>query len=126
MFLLQMILSPAFAAEIYAQQGEVLTTPREKPEEKIAIVRIALFPWGFQPPNIKRPEGKCLLVLADYTGLENARFEIVQKNNKARIYDVEFPKFKNQWIRQVNISAGNYLVRRVDNPEKSLEITITK
>jgi hypothetical protein len=100
----------------FAQQA---SGPAPAPYE---VEVISMFPHGFEPAEISRPQGPFLLVIRNYDHEGDHAFDVA--SGDVQILPPLIEKDRFRWIRLVNLQPGDHLLQDHQRAERHLKITI--
>ena len=80
---------------------------------------------GFEPKQIERRPGPFVLGIDNYNRSRIASFELVHEDGK-KSHDIKWPTGQTRYRKLLNLPPGNYLLREVNHPDWTAQITIGK
>ena len=85
---------------------------------------ITLRPFGFEPKQITRSEGRFLLMVDNRSGLRemSLRLDRVAGN---RLHEVRVPRERLDWREFFELTPGRYTLTEANHPDWVCDITIT-
>jgi|SRR5215213_8971447 len=93
------------------------------PGERLRGEIVAIRPWGFEPEEIIRPQGRFLLRVDNRSGL-NAVSLMIDSESGTRLRAETVPRTKLDWREIVDLPPGNYLLKEANNPDWVCKITV--
>ena len=109
--------------------GAALCSAAANQLKRVDAEVLALFPQGFRPQQIVRPEGKFILAFNNRTGLDDISIELaVTPVGKAasRVGEKRMEKGVARWTPIMDLPAGEYTVSVPGHPEWTCRIVITQ
>jgi hypothetical protein len=102
-----------------------LTEPSRQSNEKAEVELVTLQPWGFQPKEITRPEGKFFLVINNRSELiQDLTFSLTEERGaKLKETKLGINERKNS-NDLVDLNPGIYFLTVPEHPEWVCKITI--
>ena len=107
---------------LMVQSGRRETTPIPT---NIQVETFRLGVNGFEPKQIERRPGPFVLGIDNYDRFGAAAFELVHKDGN-RVHEIKWPIGQNRYRKLMNLPPGNYLLRDVNHPDTTAQITIGK
>jgi hypothetical protein len=85
---------------------------------------ITLRPFGFDPSEIARTNGRFTLLVDNRTGLDEVHLRL-DREAGGRVHEVRVPRRKLDWVQGVDLPPGRYLLTDANHPDWVCRITIT-
>lgn len=92
---------------------------RERVETELITVR----PFGFEPAEITRKQGRFLLAVDNRSGLEEVTLRLDRVTGN-RLRDVNVPRRKLDWREFMDLPPGRYVLSEAAHPEWTCTVTI--
>ncbi len=83
---------------------------------------VSLFPHGFEPAEISRPQGPFLLVTRSYDHRDGHAFDAAAGDQG--VLSAAMPKDQFRWVGLVNLASGEHVLQDHDHAERQLTIMI--
>jgi hypothetical protein len=83
---------------------------------------VSLFPQGFEPATVSRPQGLFLLVIRSYDHAGDHAFDAAAADQG--VLPVAIKKDQFRWFGQVNLASGDHVLQDHDQANRRLTITI--
>lgn len=83
---------------------------------------VSLFPHGFEPAEISRPQGPFLLVIRSYDHRNDHAFDAAAADQG--VLPATMKKDQFRWFGLVNLASGDHVLQDHDRAERHLRITI--
>ena len=108
-----------------SQSSLVQSHQREHPPlpTNIQVQTFSLGQDGFEPKQINREPGPFVLGIDSRS--QSASFEFVREDGR-RAVEIKWPKGQIRWRKLVNLPPGNYLLKEINHPDWTAQITIDK
>ena len=116
------IVIASFAGSAYMKKDVALSQQRQKPE-RLETELITLQPSGFEPNEIRRPQGAFILGVDNRAGVEAVELQFMRADGH-RLNALQTPKRKVSWREVVDLPPGQYLLSVADHPEWICSVTI--
>lgn len=116
------IVIASFAGSAYMKRDAALSPPREKPE-RLETELITLQPSGFEPHEIRRPQGSFILGVDNRAGVEAIELQLMRADGQ-RLNALQTPKRKVSWREVVDLPPGQYLLSVANHPDWTCNVTI--
>jgi hypothetical protein len=78
---------------------------------------------GFEPKVISRSPGPFVLGINGYNRTRDTSFELVSEDGD-RVHEVKWPHGQPRYRKLMNLPPGNYLLKEVNHPDWTAQITI--
>ncbi len=91
--------------------------------ERLEVEAVTLYPWGFEPREIRRPEAPFILLIFDYSNFEQTDFSL--RATGAELERVSLSNRRVRWADAVDLAPGEYALTDSNRPELSCVLTIT-
>lgn len=101
-----------------------LPLPMETTSPRVETELITIEPYGFEPAEIRRPQGRFRLGIDNRSGLEDIELQ-VETAGRSRVPILKNRNRRLSWREEVDLPPGNYLIRETNHPEWTCLITIT-
>ena len=102
-----------------------LPLPIETNSQRIETELITIQPHGFEPVEIRRPQGRFRLGVDNRSGLEDIQLRL-ESVEGSRVPVLENRKRRLSWRDDVHLPPGNYVIKETDHSQWSCLITITR
>ena len=101
-----------------------LAPPEQRPkQERVETELITLQQTGFEPNEIKRPQGVFILGVDNRTGLEAIDLRLVRADGQ-RLNILQTRKRKLSWREVVDLAPGQYLLSEANHPDWTCSVVI--
>lgn len=87
------------------------------------ILVVNLTRFGFEPSKRIIPAGRCLVAVANRSGLQEVDLQLSRKSGE-RLIAEKYPRGKRHWEKLLNLTPGDYALTVVGHPEWVLNITV--
>jgi hypothetical protein len=114
------IVIASFAA--YMKADVALSQQRQK-QAHVETELITLQPSGFEPNEIRRPQGAFILGVDNRAGVESIELQFMRTDGQ-RLNALQTPKRKVSWREVVDLAPGEYLLSVANHPEWTCNVTI--
>jgi len=114
------IVIASFAA--YLKADATLSQQRQK-QARVETELITLQPSGFEPGEIRRPQGAFILGVDNHAGVEAIELQFMRADGQ-RLNALQSPKRKVSWREVVDLAPGEYLLAVANHPEWTCKVTI--
>ena len=101
---------------------DVSPQQRQK-QERLETELLTLQPGGFEPNEIRRPQGAFVLGVDNRTGVETLELRLVRADGQ-RLRALEARRRKISWREVVDLAPGRYVLSEADHPDWSCTVTI--
>lgn len=95
---------------------------REKPL-RLETELITLQPFGFEPNEIRRPQGAFILGVDNRAGVEAIELQFMRADGQ-RLTALQTPKRKVSWREVVDLPPGQYVLSVANHPDWTCNVTI--
>ena len=112
----------SFASSAYLKRDVALSPPREK-QERLETELITLQPSGFEPHEIRRPQGAFILGVDNRAGVESIELQFMRADGQG-LNALQTPKRKVSWREVVDLPPGEYVLAVAHHPEWTCNVTI--
>jgi hypothetical protein len=112
----------AFAGRAY-MKSDVTLSPQRQKQERLETELITLQPSGFEPNEIRRPQGAFILGVDNRAGVESIELQFMRADGQ-RLNALQTRKRKVSWREVVDLPPGQYLLSVANRPEWSCGVTI--
>lgn len=112
----------SFAGSAYMKRDVTLSQQREK-QVRLETELITLQPSGFEPNEIRRPQGAFILGVDNRAGVEAIELQFMRADGQ-RLNALQTPKRKVSWRDVVDLAPGQYLLSVANHPEWTCNVTI--
>jgi hypothetical protein len=85
---------------------------------------IAIRPWGFEPDQIKRPQGRFILRVDNRSGLSEVTLQLDNETG-SRLRSKTVPETRLDYREIIDLPPGTYPLPEAGNPDWACRITIT-
>ena len=102
---------------------EVTPAPQRQKQERLETELITLQPSGFEPNEIRRPQGAFILGVDNRAGVEALELQFMRADGH-RLNALQTPKRKVSWREVVDLAPGQYLLSVANHPEWTCNVTI--
>ena len=92
--------------------------------DEIVVERLTIFPYGFEPDEIKRPVGAFLLAIDNRAGTEDFSFQMVSDLNQL-VHTATIRRGYATTSKLLSLAPGSYVLRELNHPKWTCTITIT-
>ena len=99
------------------------TAPQRHRQERVETELLTLHPDGFEPGEIRRPQGAFILGVDNRSGVETIELRFVRADGQ-RLPVLESPKRKVSWREVVDLTPGQYVLSEVNHPDWTCNVTI--
>lgn len=100
-----------------------LTHPHaDRPRAETEVV--TLKPFGFEPGEITRPQGRFILKVNNRSGLEEMHVRLQREAGQSE-REAKVHRKRLDWSDELNLPPGRYVLRVADHPQWACRITIT-
>ena len=111
----------SFARSAYMKR-DALPPQREK-QARLETELITLQPSGFEPDEIRRPQGAFVLGVDNRAGVESIELQFRRVDGQ-RLNALQTPKRKVSWREVVDLPPGAYVLSVANHPEWTCNVTI--
>ncbi|HEX7330845.1 MAG TPA: hypothetical protein VF290_05050 [Pyrinomonadaceae bacterium] len=111
----------SFARSAYMKR-DALSPQREK-QVRLETELITLQPSGFEPNEIRRPQGAFILGVDNRAGVESLELQFRRVDGQ-RLNALQAPKRKVSWREVVDLPPGEYVLSVAHHPEWTCNVTI--
>ena len=111
-----------FAGSAYTKRDVPPSQQRQK-QERLETELLTLQPTGFEPDEIRRPQGAFVLGVDNRTGVESIELRFVRADGQ-RLAVLESPKRKISWREVVDLAPGQYVLSEASHPDWTCTVTI--
>lgn len=101
-----------------------LPLPLETTSQRAETELITIEPHGFEPAEIRRPQGRFRLGIDNRSGLEGIQLQ-VETAGRSRVPILKNRNRRLSWREEVDLPPGNYVIKEANHPEWSCLIIIT-
>src|SRR5688572_14942069 len=112
----------SFASRAYLKR-DAASSPQRERQERLETELITLQPSGFEPHEIRRPQGAFILGVDNRAGVESIELQFMRVDGQ-RLNALQTPKRKVSWREVVDLAPGEYLLSVAHHPEWTCKITI--
>ena len=112
----------SFARSAYMKRDAALSRQREK-QVRLETELITLQPSGFEPSEIRRPQGAFILGVDNRAGVESIELQFMRADGQ-RLNALQTPKRKVSWREVVDLPPGEYVLSVAAHPEWTCNVTI--
>jgi hypothetical protein len=112
----------SFAGSAFMKRDFTVSQQREK-QTRLETELITLQPSGFEPNEIRRPQGAFVLGVDNRAGVEAIELQFMRADGQ-RLNALQTPKRKVSWREVVDLAPGQYLLSVANHPEWTCNITI--
>ena len=116
------IVIASFAGSAYMKRDVTLSQQREK-QVRLETELITLQPSGFEPNEIRRPQGPFILGVDNRAGVEAIELQFMRVDGQ-RLNALQTRKRKVSWREVVDLPPGQYLLSVANHPEWTCNVTI--
>jgi hypothetical protein len=116
------IVIASFAGSAYMKRDVPLSQQREN-QVHLETELITLQPSGFEPNEIRRPQGAFILGVDNRAGVETIELQFMRADGQ-RLNALQTRKRKVSWREVVDLAPGQYLLSVANHPEWTCNITI--
>ena len=116
------IVIASFAGSAYMKRDATPSHQREK-QVRLETELITLQAAGFEPNEIKRPQGAFILGVDNRAGVEAVELQFMRADGQ-RLNALQTPKRKVSWREVVDLAPGQYLLSVANRPEWTCNVTI--
>ena len=116
------IVIASFAGSAYMKR-DVTPSPQREKQGRLETELITLQPSGFEPNEIKRPQGAFILGVDNRAGVEAIELQLMRADGQ-RLNALQTPKRKVSWREVVDLAPGRYLLSVANHPEWTCNVTI--
>lgn len=95
-----------------------------KMDSKLEAELVTITPTGFEPAEIRRPQGRFLLAIDNRTGLDSIEVYL-ERETGSRAKDSFARKGKLAWREAIDLPAGTYILRAANDENWRCRITLT-
>ena len=85
---------------------------------------ITTTPTGFEPAEIRRPQGRFLLAIDNHTGLDSLDLYL-ERDTGTRVNRALSRKGKLKWREVLDLPSGNYVLRAANDASWRCDIRLT-
>ena len=104
----------AFALLLTSEQSS------QAEERKVELIRIRS--TGISPAEITRAAGACVFTIDNESGVQEITLYLDRANGE-RVREIAIPKGVPNWGAEVDLPAGNYILKEAAHPEWTCHIT---
>ncbi|HEX7333481.1 MAG TPA: hypothetical protein VF290_18395 [Pyrinomonadaceae bacterium] len=112
----------SFARSAYMKRDAAVSPQREK-QVRLETELITLQPSGFEPNEIRRPQGAFILGVDNRAGVESIELQFRRVEGQ-RLNALQAPKRKVSWREVVDLPPGEYVLAVAHHPEWTCNVTI--
>ena len=112
----------SFASSAYLKREAAFSPQREK-QVRVETELITLQPSGFEPNEIRRPQGAFVLGVDNRAGVESIELQFRRVDGQ-RLNALQTPKRKVSWREVVDLPPGEYVLTVAHHPEWTCNVTI--
>ena len=112
----------SFAGSAYMRRDVMLSQQHQK-SERVETELITLQPSGFEPNEIRRPQGAFILGVDNRAGDESIELQFMRADGQ-RLNTLQTRKRKVSWREVVDLPPGQYLLSVANHPEWTCSVTI--
>lgn len=105
--------------------GSWIPAPSQSPTKRLEAEIITLTYHGFEPKEIKRPQGQFLLVVDNRLGVTAAQFRL-DREAGSKVDEKQVAKGQRGWNRVIDLPPGRYRLTEFSRRDWSCQITITE
>ena len=98
-------------------------SPQRESQARLETELITLQPSGFEPNEIRRPQGAFILGVDNRAGVESIELQFMRADGQ-RLNALQTPKRKVSWREVVDLPPGQYLLSVANYPEWTCNVTI--
>ena len=114
------IVIASFAGSAYMKRD--VSQQRER-QVRVETELITLQPTGFEPNEIRRPQGAFILGVDNRAGVQAIELQFMRVDGQ-RLNALQTRKRKVSWREVVDLPPGQYLLSVADHPEWTCNVTI--
>ena len=112
----------SFAGSAY-MKSDVTVSQQHQKQVRLETELITLQPSGFEPNEIRRPQGAFILGVDNRAGVEAIELQFMRADGQ-RLNALQTPKRKVSWREVVDLAPGQYLLSVANHPEWTCNVTI--
>ena len=116
------IVIASIAGSAYMKRDVTLSQQREK-QARLETELITLHPSGFEPNEIRRPQGAFILGVDNRSEVETIELQFMRADGH-RLNVLQNRKRKVSWREVVDLAPGQYLLSVANHPDWTCNITI--
>ena len=116
------IVIASFASSAYLKREAAFSPQREK-QVRVETELITLQPSGFEPNEIRRPQGAFILGVDNRAGVEAVELQFMRADGQ-RLNALQTPKRRVSWREVVDLPPGQYVLSVAYHPEWTCNVTI--
>ena len=116
------IVVASFAGSAYMKKDVSLSQQHQKPE-RLETELITLQPSGFEPNEIRRPQGAFILGVDNRAGDESIELQFMRADGQ-RLNALQTRKRKVSWREIVDLPPGQYFLSVANHPAWICNVTI--
>jgi len=106
---------------LYASTG--ISDNNKKSTRVVETELVTLRNTGFEPSEITRPAGECVLMVENATGKSfNLRFN---RETGERVHEMRVSREEPDWNELEDLRPGRYLLTEANHPDWACRITVT-
>ena len=113
----------SFARSAYMKKDVTLLPQQPQKQDRLETELITLQQMGFEPNEIRRPQGVFVLGVDNRSGLEALDLRLVRADGQ-RLNVLQARKRKLSWREVVDLAPGQYLLSEANHPEWTCNVTI--
>lgn len=111
------------AANKEAGNTDLAPPPQRQKQERVETELITLQQTGFEPNEIRRPQGAFILGVDNRIGLEATDLRLVRADGQ-RLNLLQTRKRKLSWREVVDLAPGQYLLSEANHPDWTCSVVI--
>ena len=113
-----------FAGSAYMSTANKQSSAQQRQKhDRIETELLTLQPDGFEPNEIRRPQGAFILGVDNRSGVETIELRFVRAEGQ-RLSVLESPKRKISWREVVDLAPGQYVLSEANHPDWTCTVTI--
>ena len=116
--------APASEAAITANPQDTQAVQGTPANDRLTVELITLRPFGFEPAEISRPQGRFLLAINNRTGLQEIDLQLNHETGN-RLRQMRKPKGRHDWRELLDLPPGRYILTEANHKNWVCKITIT-
>lgn len=99
-------------------------SPASSAEERIEVERLMISPAGFEPAEIRRPQGAFILAVNNQSGINEVTLRLEREAGN-RLNEVKMPKGKRYSNNTLDLKPGRYSLTEANHPDWAAQIIVT-
>jgi hypothetical protein len=112
------------APEVSAKTDAPTSPGDNSAQERVEVERIMISPRGFEPAEIRRPQGPFILAVNNQTGVNEVTLRL-EKEAGNKLREVSMPKGKRYSNNTLDLQPGRYTLTEANHPDWAAQIIIT-